>query len=157
LKKLTIVSGGQTGTDRGALDFALYVKLPCTGFCPKGRIAEDGVIPARYPLRETSSPLYETRTMGNVIHSDGTLVFRWKTPFGEGTRQTIEFCKKHRKPLFVFNLNISSLDEQMDKLNEWINRLQVERLNIAGNRESQDPGLYEQTYRALTRFYELYF
>lgn len=157
MKKLTIISGGQTGADRGALDFALDLNLSCSGFCPKGRLAEDGVIPSYYPLRETSSALYETRTLWNVIHSDGTLVFKWKVPFFEGTHKTIQFCEKERKPLFVFYLDTLSIEEQLERLKEWLIRYHIERLNVAGNRESQDPGIHNQTYGVLKRFYEYYF
>ena len=72
LKK--IVSGGQTGVDRGALDAALPRGFPCGGYCPAGRRAEDGRIPARYPLEELSSPHYQVRTRRNVEESDGTLI-----------------------------------------------------------------------------------
>jgi hypothetical protein len=62
-----IVSGGQTGVDRAALDVALELELPCGGWCPKGRRAEDGRIPDRYPMEEASSPDYRVRTELNVF------------------------------------------------------------------------------------------
>jgi hypothetical protein len=69
-----IISGGQTGVDRGALDAALEASFPCGGWCPKGRKAEDGPIPARYPLKEMDGPAYRLRTERNVRDSDGTLI-----------------------------------------------------------------------------------
>src|SRR5438552_18876277 len=85
---LVIHSGGQTGVDRAALDVALELGLPCGGWCPKGRRAEDGPIPARYPLIETSSPFYPQRTKRNVLDSDGTLILTFGCPTG-GTALTI--------------------------------------------------------------------
>ena len=73
-RNFKIVSGGQSGVDRAALDFALENKIPCGGWCPKGRLAEDGRIHHRYPLRETSSTDYRVRTQANVEDSDGTLI-----------------------------------------------------------------------------------
>ncbi|PSQ85488.1 MAG: molybdenum cofactor carrier, partial [Bacteroidetes bacterium QH_2_63_10] len=69
-----IISGGQTGVDRAALDAALAFNVPVGGWCPKGRRAEDGQIPDRYPLEETPSEAYEQRTAWNVRDSDGTLI-----------------------------------------------------------------------------------
>src|SRR5947209_11260398 len=84
-----IVSGGQTGVDRAALDVALELGLPCGGWCPKGRRSEGGRIPERYPLRETTSAAYPARTRRNVLYSDGTLVLTNGPPTG-GTALTIE-------------------------------------------------------------------
>jgi hypothetical protein len=70
-----IVSGGQTGADRAALDWAIFHDLPHGGWCPKGRKAEDGVIPDQYQLTETSSASYPQRTQWNVRDSDGTVIF----------------------------------------------------------------------------------
>jgi hypothetical protein len=69
-----IVSGGQAGVDRAALDWAIARGIPHGGWCPAGRIAEDGMIPERYQLRETASPGYRERTRRNVEDSDGTLI-----------------------------------------------------------------------------------
>ena len=72
--ELTIVSGGQTGVDRAALDWAIEKGWPHGGYCPKGRIAEDGLIPGKYNLKEIKSGKYRIRTRLNVIHSDATLI-----------------------------------------------------------------------------------
>lgn len=100
---MKIVSGGQTGVDRAALDTALELGLPCGGRCPRGRKAEDGPIPARYPLTETSSAEYAQRTEWNVRDSDGTLVLTRGQPTG-GTALTIELAERLGKPYLVVDL-----------------------------------------------------
>ena len=89
-----IVSGGQTGVDRAALDVGLAWGLPIGGWCPRGRTAEDGPIPARYPLRETESAKYDVRTRRNVRDSDGTLILTARRPRG---RYGVDCCTPPRK------------------------------------------------------------
>ncbi len=84
-----IISGGQTGVDRAALDVAIELELPCGGWCPRGRLAEDGTVPDRYPLQETRSAEYAERTERNVIDSDGTLIIATR-PLTGGTALTVE-------------------------------------------------------------------
>ena len=93
-----IVSGGQTGADRAALDWALSHKLPCGGWCPKGRKAEDGPIEAKYPLKESPSASYLQRTEWNVRDSDATVLFSIASKLTGGSKKTVEFAKKHHKP-----------------------------------------------------------
>ncbi|HSR12366.1 MAG TPA: putative molybdenum carrier protein, partial [Thermodesulfobacteriota bacterium] len=92
-----IISGGQTGVDRAALDVALELGIPAGGWCPKGRRAEDGRIPDYYPLQEASSPEYPVRTQLNVEDSDGTLILYRNSPAG-GTALTIRLAKRLKKP-----------------------------------------------------------
>ena len=93
-----IISGGQTGADRAALDWALSHNLPCGGWCPKGRKAEDGIIAAKYPLKESSSSSYIQRTEWNVRDSDGTIVLSIAATLSGGSKKTLELARKHRKP-----------------------------------------------------------
>src|SRR6516162_1127534 len=97
-----VVSGGQTGVDRAALDIALELGIPCGGWCPKGRLAEDGTIPNHYPLKETPLPLYPQRTEWNVRNSDGTLVLTTGQTKG-GTALTIAIARRQKKPRLIIN------------------------------------------------------
>ena len=141
---MKIVSGGQTGVDRAALDVAIELGIPCGGWCPQGRLAEDGVIPARYPLAETPSPNYEQRTEWNVRDSDGTLVLTLGEPTG-GTAFTVELAQKHRKPHLVVFLDART---NLQSVSDWIASNQIETLNVAGPRLSTQP----ESYRLAAEF-----
>jgi predicted Rossmann fold nucleotide-binding protein DprA/Smf involved in DNA uptake len=141
------VSGGQTGVDRAALDTALERGIACGGWCPKGRRAEDGVIPARYPLQETESADYAERTRLNVLDSDGTLILNAGELAG-GTALTAELARLNRKPCRVVQL-----DETTDTgdVIEWLRKHRIHTLNVAGPREEQHTGIHEQAHRYLLK------
>ena len=143
----SIVSGGQTGVDRAALDAALALGLSCGGWCPRGRLAEDGPIPALYPLKETPSEDYAQRTEWNVRDSDGTLVLAYGRP-GGGTAFTVEIARRMRKNLLV--LDLSHICEPGSVV-EWTEKHGIETLNVAGPRESQKPGIYSQALRFMLK------
>ena len=145
-----IISGGQTGVDRAALDVAIALGIPCGGWCPKGRMAEDGVIPAHYPLRETETADYAERTVRNVTDSSGTLILTWAPP-SEGTAFTIEAAKSLGKPHFVVDLRE---DNGTDDAAEWLLRNRIRTLNVAGPRASKHPRLYAMAADFLTRLFE---
>ena len=132
-----IVSGGQTGVDRGALDAAISLGLEHGGWCPRGRLAEDGVIPRRYRLRQTKSADYPTRTEQNVLDSDGTLILYRQRLYG-GTELTRRLAEKHGKPYFVVDLD-QTVDLQ--PVRRWIDDQAIAVLNVAGPRESSSPGI----------------
>jgi hypothetical protein len=137
LKK--IVSGGQTGADRGALDAALDVGFPCGGWCPPGRLSEDGTIPARYPLTELAGGSYRDRTLRNVLDSDGTALIY----FGEiegGTEATLRFCLRHRKPYKLLDGQLVDPGRAAKALAEFVEYRGIQVLNIAGPRASKSPG-----------------
>ncbi|MFO0904452.1 MAG: putative molybdenum carrier protein [Pirellulales bacterium] len=140
-----IVSGGQTGVDRGALDAAADLGLAHGGWCPRGRRAEDGVIPSRYELQETESARYDVRTLRNVLDSDGTLVFCCTEPQG-GTALTVRLARQHARPLCVVDL-----DQPLDfvALDAWAARNAIRVLNVAGPRESNQPGIARAARDAL--------
>jgi hypothetical protein len=134
-----IVSGGQTGVDRGALDASLSVGFRCGGWCPEGRLAEDGVIPRRYPLRELPGGSYEERTMANVRDSDGTLIIHFGEVSG-GTRLTVEACEQLGRPCRLMDGAEMDLDRAVEIAAEFIEAAGIKVLNVAGPRESGAPG-----------------
>ena len=142
---IRIVSGGQTGVDRAALDVALGLALPCGGWCPRGRRAEDGAIPPRYPLRETPSSDFEQRTEWNVRDSDATLVLTRGRPAG-GTALTIAIARRLGRPRLVVDLRRSP---DAKAVGDWIARERFGTLNVAGPRESQQPGVHDEARRFL--------
>ena len=103
MNQLKIISGGQTGVDRAALDVAKALAIPCGGWCPRGRKAEDGIIDARYNLQETPSQNYAQRTEWNVRDADATLII-YQQPLEGGTLLTKEYAEKKGKPCFVADL-----------------------------------------------------
>jgi predicted Rossmann fold nucleotide-binding protein DprA/Smf involved in DNA uptake len=135
-----IISGGQTGVDRAALDVALETGIPRGGWCPQGRKAEDGRIPDHYPLQEASSPDYPLRTRLNVEDSDGTLVITLGSPKG-GTALTLKLAKKLGKPFLLVDL-AGRADPA--EVRQWIQKNQIRILNVAGPREGESVGILEK-------------
>ncbi|MBI4366097.1 MAG: putative molybdenum carrier protein [Deltaproteobacteria bacterium] len=131
-----ILSGGQTGVDRAALDVARALGIPCGGWCPKGRLAEDGVIPSAYPLMETPSAEYAQRTEWNARDADGTLVLTYGAPSG-GTAYTIACARRLGKPCLVMDLRASPDPAAFQR---WCAAHAIAVLNVAGPRESRAPG-----------------
>lgn len=146
--RLTIVSGGQSGVDRGALDAALAAGIPCGGWCPAGRVAEDGTIPGRYPLRELPGAGYVERTLRNVLDSDATLVICYGEPEG-GTRQTLEFCERRSKPRLVIDAAVTAPQEAAQQVAAFIRAQGVRVLNVAGPRASKQPGAHAYAHDLL--------
>jgi len=144
-----IISGGQAGVDRGALDAALDAGFPCGGWAPEGRIAEDGPIPARYPLAELPGG-YEERTLQNVLDSDGTAILYSGTLEG-GTRQTMIHCVEHSKPFELIDAGSTAPRDAALKLAAFIERNRLSVLNIAGPRASKWPGARDHAYQTVTR------
>jgi hypothetical protein len=148
---LKVVSGGQTGVDRAALDAARALSLPCGGWCPRGRLAEDGPIDPAYPLVETPSADYAQRTEWNVRDSDGTLVLTRGAASG-GTAYTIALARERRKPLLVVDLGT---DPDPAEAARWVREAGIAVLNVAGPRESQRPGVGAQARGFLERLLRL--
>ncbi len=148
---LKVVSGGQTGVDRAALDAARAAGLPCGGWCPRGRLAEDGPIDPGYPLVETPGADYAQRTEWNVRDSDGTLVVSGGRPTG-GTALTMTLARRHGKPLRVVDL---SRDPSPGEVWRWIEARAITVLNVAGPRESQRPGIGREAHAFLERLFGL--
>ena len=136
---LKVVSGGQTGVDRVALDVAIETGLEHGGWCPANRRAEDGQIPDCYDLVSTESKNYAVRTEQNIVDSDGTIVFYLGKASG-GTALTINLAKKHNKPFLEIELSDSE-PELPDQICQWISQQQISILNVAGPRLSSSPEL----------------
>lgn len=140
-----LISGGQTGVDRAALNVALALNIPVGGWCPKGRRAEDGRIPDRYPLVETPERHYQARTRRNVEDADGTLILNRGTLDG-GTALTATHARRIGKPYLVV-----ALEEGIEPatFREWLAANHITVLNVAGPRESKRPGVYAAAVRCL--------
>lgn len=139
-RRIWIVTGGQSGTDRAAMDLAFSLGLPFRGWCPSERWSESGRIDPVYPLQETGSPDPAVRTELNVIDSDATLVLK----IGEardGTPLTEQCAEKHGRPLLRFEIGASPTRAEIGRFREWIDRHSIRILNVAGPRESHMPGV----------------
>lgn len=144
-----IIAGGQTGVDRAGLDAALALGITCGGWCPKGRRAEDGVVPAQYPLDETPSADYGQRTLRNIALADGTLILAQdETDLYGGTKLTLDGVKRAEKPYYLV---ILSQPYQQGMFAFWRDNQKIATLNIAGPRESKQPGIHHRAFEFLVR------
>ena len=135
-----IISGGQTGADRAALDAASDASFPHGGFCPKGRLAEDGSLDERYQLAEINGG-YKQRTRKNAETSDGTVIF-YQALLEGGTEQTVLQCIKLRKPYKLIDIDLVSTEISADKVIAFIAEQNIRILNVAGPRASKCPAIY---------------
>jgi hypothetical protein len=148
-----VISGGQTGVDRAGLDAAQAAGIPIGGYCPRGRLAEDGAIPEIYPMIEMESPESYYRTEMNVLQSDGTLILN-RGDLTEGTRLTRDFCIKYGKPCLVVQLD--SQEITAEQVIRWMRGQLITTLNIAGPRESKQPGgIYSDALAFLDNIFSL--
>ena len=151
-----IVSGGQTGVDRGAIEAALEAGFPYGGLIPKGRLAEDGIVPLKFDqMEEASNKSYIFRTEWNVVHSDATLLLSRTRELTGGTKRTAEFCEKHGKPYWIDNPETPNETDRGLEVLYWIEAEFGERgivLNVAGPRESKAVGIQAATRLFVKRF-----
>ena len=147
-RPMKIVSGGQTGVDRAALDWALSHDIDHGGWCPKGRLASDGRIAIQYLLRETESAGYRQRTKRNVQDSDATLIVNVGQLDG-GTLQTVEFARRLKKPHLVIQLDLEPLEVLAAEVNNWLRQGRYAVVNVAGPREEKRPGISDLTISLL--------
>ncbi len=143
---MKIISGGQTGVDRAALDAAIALKIEHGGWCPQGRKAEDGAIPPQYHLKETETAEYRDRTERNVKEGDATLILVRKLPLTGGTSFTADLAKTHNKPCLVVNMTEAG---SLKSARTWLQEQHPEILDVAGPRESFEPGIYLQAFKFL--------
>lgn len=151
LKK--IISGGQTGADQAALDVAIKLGIPHGGWIPKGRKTEKGALSDKYLLQEMPDDNYAKRTEKNVIDSDGTIIFSHGILTG-GSELTRIVAEKCNRPHLHLDLNIRSEFQAAQMIKDWVIQHNIEVLNVAGPRESNDPKIYKTTVDILqTAFY----
>lgn len=148
--RLRIVSGGQTGVDRAALDAALAAGAPCGGWCPGGRRAEDGPIDARYPLAEIPGAGYIERTRANVADSDGTVIL-YSGPLEGGSLQTQRFCIELNKPCLLIASETSDPQHAAAEIANFVATHHIQTLNVAGPRASKQPQIYEYALAVISR------
>lgn len=151
-----IVSGGQTGVDRAALDVAIFLEIHHGGWCPRGRKAEDGPISDVYQLTETGSSSYVVRTEKNVTDSDGTLIL-YRNRMSRGTALTASFTRRHVRPCLAIDISAmqssdSSADwigKKVEEIHAWLMQEAIETLNVAGPRESTSSGITADAHTLL--------
>ena len=146
-----IITGGQTGVDRAALDAALEHDIPHGGWCPKGRVAEDGIIDKKYNLMDMPDKNYSSRTKQNVKDSDATFII-YRDSLSGGTLLTYNYAKRINKPVYKLDLTKQFL---LDDTLEWLLIHSVQILNIAGPRESLNKGIYVEAKEIINELFDL--
>lgn len=146
LSGFKIVSGGQSGADQAALDWAIANGVEHGGWCPKGRKSEDGKIDPKYGLKETPSAAYLERTEWNVRDSDATVIFTLDPKLSGGSKKTMEFAEKHGKPCRHFRPGVD-----VKFLRRFLEMYEVKVLNVAGPRASNAPGIAEYVRDCLNK------
>jgi Circularly permutated YpsA SLOG family len=150
LKVLKIISGGQTGVDRAALDVALRHGIECGGWCPTGRLDEFGKIPDHYPIQELPGSFTE-RTLQNVKDSDGTVVI-YSVELRGGTEQSVRFCLELKRPHELIDASKISAEGAAKLIGDFVDKNKINILNVAGPRQSEWPEGYAYASRALDIF-----
>ncbi len=148
---MKIISGGQTGVDRAALDVALKHGIDCGGWCPAGRFDEFGRIPDRYPLKELVHGGFTERTLQNVKDSDGTVII-YSCNLGGGTEQTVRFCVEQQRPYELIDASKISTEKAAQSIANLVREHKINILNVAGPRQSEWPEGYDYAFRALEAF-----
>ena len=146
---ITIISGGQSGVDRAALDAALDLDFACGGWCPEGRRAEDGTIAERYPLTELPGGGYLQRTEKNVVTSDATLIIHFGKISG-GTARTLAYCRQHAKSHLLIDGEAVAPKAAIERIARFVASGRVQRLNVAGPRASGDARAYPYTNEVIS-------
>jgi hypothetical protein len=148
---MKIISGGQTGVDRAALDIALEHGIESGGWCPAGRLDEFGRIPDRYPVKELENGGFTERTLRNVKDSDGTVII-YPGKVRGGTEQTVRFCVEQRRPHQLIDASNVSSEKAAQLIADFVRENKIDTLNVAGPRASEWPDGYHYASQALTIF-----
>ena len=150
-KKMKIISGGQTGVDRAALDAALKHGIDCGGWCPAGRLDEFGRIPEHYPLKEVAEGRFAERTRQNVRDSDGTVII-FRGELRGGTEQTVRFCESETRPYQLIDATKVSIEDASELIASFVYEKKIATLNVAGPRQTEWPDGYRYAFVVLERF-----
>ena len=145
---MKIISGGQTGVDRAALDVALNHGIESGGWCPTGRLDEFGKIPDRYPLKELENGGFTERTLQNVKDSDGTVII-YPGKLSGGTEQTVRFCVEQQRPRLLIDASKIPVEEAARLIANFVRENKIDILDVAGPRQREWPEGYQYAYRAL--------
>jgi hypothetical protein len=151
VKALKIISGGQTGVDRAALDVALRHGIECGGWCPAGRLDEFGRIPDHYSIQELKGGSFTERTLQNVKDSDGTVVV-YSDHLRGGTAQTVYFCLELKRPHELIDASKISVESAAKLIRDFVDENKINNLNVAGPRQSEWLEGYAYASRALDIF-----
>ena len=151
---MKIISGGQTGVDRAALDVALKHGIECDGWCPAGRLDEVGRIPDRYPVQELEVGGFTERTLRNVRDSDATVII-YAGKLSGGTEQTVRSCQDLQRPYELIDASRVSAEDAAKLIFDLVRKHKIEILNFAGPRQSDWPEGYHYTTRVLEGFLRL--
>ena len=151
---MRIISGGQTGVDRAALDVALKYEIECGGWCPAGRLDEFGRIPNQYPVQELAAGGFTERTLQNVKDSDGTVII-YPGRLSGGTEQTVRFCSELRRTHLLVDASKLSAEDAASLIADFVRKNKIDVLNVAGPRQSEWPEGYDYAFRALDAFLKL--
>ena len=145
---MKIISGGQTGVDRAALDAALRHGIKSGGWCPTGRLDESGRIPDRYPVKELENGGSTERTLQNVKDSNGTVII-YPGKLSGGTEQTLHFCVEQRRPHELIDASNVSTEKAAQLIADFVRETKIDILNVAGPRASEWPEGYDYAFRVL--------
>ena len=148
---MKIISGGQTGVDRAALDVALEHGINAGGWCPAGRLDEFGRIPDRYPVEELEDGGFIERTLQNVKDSDGTVII-YPERLSGGTEQTLHFCVEQRRPHELIDASNVSTEKAAQLIADFVRENKIDLLNVAGPRASEWPEGYDYAFCTLDSF-----
>ena len=154
MKALKIISGGQTGVDRAALDVALRHAIECGGWCPAGRLDEFGKIPDKYPVQELEAGGFTERTLQNVKDSDGTVVI-YSVELRGGTEQSVRFCLELKRPHELIDASKISAEGAAKLIGDFVDKKKINILNVAGPRQTEWQEGYAYASRALSAFLKL--
>ena len=145
-----VISGGQTGAERGGLFAAIGVIVEHGGWCPRGRLAEDGAIPSMYKLKETDSTGYEESTLKNIEEADATIIFIYNTLPCE-LEAISGYAKKNSKPCLLIDLQNRDRSEIVSQIGKWVKPLKGKSItiNVAGQKESSAPGIENKVFNVM--------